>query len=245
MHEARPSRWQVTPSGAMAVTLALFAVAWVENVAVPWAPFYVLYVVFTIALPLFWRTGNLGPLGAVRGRHWALAVACGLLAQFALSGLAFGLLPRVLAAFGVGPEAAATPFWNLGAAQGAMFERLAPRWRTEPPQLQAVYLIFIVAWSGFGEEIYFRGYLHAAFGRRWRLGAVVFASALLFGARHALQLAALGGDYPWGAAAVWSGYGMLFGLVLSWLYVRTGSLWPPILAHYLFNLVPALAALAA
>jgi membrane protease YdiL (CAAX protease family) len=238
MHGAQPPRGPLTPAGALAVTLVLFAIAWFESAAPPWAPFYVVYVALTIALPLWCRTGRFGPLRAVPIRHWVLAIVCGIAAQVVISAVALALLPRMLAALAGGAEAVATPFWNLGAAQVAMSEKLAPRWNTTPAQLQMTYLLFLVAWSGFGEEVYFRGYLHAAFGTRWNIGAVAVVSALLFGVRHAMQLSALGASYPWGAAAVWSAYGFLFGLLLSWLYVRTGSLWPPILAHYVFNLVP-------
>ena len=229
---------RLTPRVALLVTLGLFAVAWIENTVAPWAPFYIVYVVLTIWLPLHWRSVRLGSPRAVPATHWLLAVACGIGAQIALSALLLGALPQLLAAAGVSPQALASPYWNLPAAHGALFERLAPRWHTSAVQLQTAYLAFLVLWAGFGEEVYFRGYLHAAFSPRWRTAAVVLVSAALFGMRHALQLSALGGDYPWGAAAVWSVLGMLFGIILSWLYLRTRSLWPPILAHYVFNGVP-------
>jgi len=231
------SQRRSSPRAALAVTAVLFAIAWIENTVAPWAPFYVLYVALTVYLPLRWKTGRFGRLRDVRRRDWLLALGCGIGAQVALAALALGLVPRILTALGVSPEALAGPMWNPAAAQAALFERLALRWRIEPARMQFAYLAFLVVWAGFGEEVYFRGFLHAAL-RRWRTAAVVATASLLFGARHALQLTGVGGPFPWGAACLWSFYGTLFGLVLSWLYIRTGSLWPPIAAHYVFNVLP-------
>lgn len=70
-------------------------------------------------------------------------------------------------------------------------------------------------------------------------------SALFFGIRHATQLALPWRDCPWGAAALWSGFAFLVGLGLSWQFERARSLRPVVLVHCLFNLIPALARLAA
>jgi CAAX prenyl protease-like protein len=56
--------------------------------------------------------------------------------------------------------------------------------------------------------------------------AVLF-SALLFGVEHDLWLA-----------------GIIAGLAYGWLYVRTGNLWSPILAHGVTNLLLGLWILA-
>jgi membrane protease YdiL (CAAX protease family) len=71
------------------------------------------------------------------------------------------------------------------------------------------------------EEVVFRGYLYGV-GKRF-LGPVVAAAvtALIFSAAHASIVALL----PL----------FLFGLLLTWLYERTGSLWAPIASHACFN----------
>jgi membrane protease YdiL (CAAX protease family) len=72
------------------------------------------------------------------------------------------------------------------------------------------------------EELLFRGVLYPSlkrpFGRRWAL----WLSAILFGAVHVNLMTFL----PL----------TLFGLILAWLYERTGNLLAPIVAHSLFNL---------
>lgn len=233
----------LTPWGAVAVSVALMGVAWVENTIVPWVPFYIVYVALAIGIPWRLRAYRFGPRRPGFGRDLALGAAIGIAAQVTLSILALQLLPRLLTKAGVSEAALATPFWNLGAAHGLLFERLAPHWHTSAAQIQTAYLTFLVVWAGFGEELYFRGYLHEALGRKLRGAAVVALSSFLFGVRHAMQLTFLGHDYPWAAAAVWVLFGTLFGIPLGILYMRTKSLWPPIMAHYVFNIVPFVLAL--
>lgn len=90
--------------------------------------------------------------------------------------------------------------------------------------VRLVIAIFAVALAPVVEELLFRGILFPALrDAGWPRAAMAVAS-LGFGLIHGnaaafLPLSALGG-------------------CLAWLYLRTGNLWAPILAHFLFNLVP-------
>jgi membrane protease YdiL (CAAX protease family) len=55
---------------------------------------------------------------------------------------------------------------------------------------------------------------------------------------------ALRSAYPWGAVVVWMVFAFLFGLAASALYARTRRLGPPIVAHYVLNLIPFVAFVA-
>jgi membrane protease YdiL (CAAX protease family) len=74
------------------------------------------------------------------------------------------------------------------------------------------------------EEITFRGILLERFAVKWRVGVAVIVSAVLFGILHA---------DPVGAG--------MFGIVTGLLYLRTGSLWPGIIIHFVNNVVALLA----
>ncbi len=74
------------------------------------------------------------------------------------------------------------------------------------------------------EEITFRGILLERFAVKWRVGVAVIVSAVLFGILHA---------DPVGAG--------MFGVVTGLLYLRTGSLWPGIIIHFVNNLVAVIA----
>jgi len=71
------------------------------------------------------------------------------------------------------------------------------------------------------EEVVFRGYLYGVAKRYCGPVVAALASALIFSAAHASVAALL----PLA----------LFGLLLVWLYERTGSLWAPVAAHACFN----------
>jgi len=73
------------------------------------------------------------------------------------------------------------------------------------------------------EEMVFRGFLlPAVIGRTGRVGAVVLSSAL-FGLLHAA-------DHPFYAGPIF-----MLGLLLGWLYLRTGRLWVAVGCHGTFN----------
>lgn len=69
------------------------------------------------------------------------------------------------------------------------------------------------------EELLFRGYLLQAWARKWGLRIGVLLSSVLFGALHPDTLAAA-----------------FTGFCLAILYLKTQSLWAPIVAHSIFNL---------
>lgn len=71
------------------------------------------------------------------------------------------------------------------------------------------------------EEIIFRGYLYAVAKRYCGSFAAALASAMVFAAAHGSLVALL----PLA----------LFGILLVWLYEKTGSIWAPIATHGCFN----------
>ncbi|OGO51198.1 MAG: hypothetical protein A2148_09015 [Chloroflexi bacterium RBG_16_68_14] len=77
------------------------------------------------------------------------------------------------------------------------------------------------------EEIFFRGFVFAGLLRPFGLGGAMVVSGLLFGAFHITGPDTVGLVVPFGAV----------GVLLAWLYYRTGSLWPSIGTHFIFNLV--------
>jgi membrane protease YdiL (CAAX protease family) len=72
------------------------------------------------------------------------------------------------------------------------------------------------------EELLYRGAGIGLF-ERWGAPVAVGVTALMFGLGHGLLL-----SFP---AFLW------FGVVTGWLRVHTGSLYPPVLAHCVFNAV--------
>ena len=85
----------------------------------------------------------------------------------------------------------------------------------------AASLIALCLVAPFLEEMLFRGIFLRSFLNQYSVGQAIVFSSLLFGAYHM-------NIYQCFAATT-------VGLIVAWLYLRTGSLWPCILAHAVYN----------
>src|SRR4051812_12031136 len=92
-------------------------------------------------------------------------------------------------------------------------------------QWLGLVLVAVVA-APFVEELFFRGILLHRWARRWGTGPAVVASSVLFAVLH----------------GEWLGH-FLFGVAMCALYLRTRTLWLPILAHATSNFIIALTTL--
>ena len=93
--------------------------------------------------------------------------------------------------------------------------------------IQLAFSIIVIGLFGpFCEEIFFRGFTFPVFARRYGLWGGIFISAALFSAFH-FSIGALVPIF-------------IFGIVLAWLYVRTGSIYPSMVAHAVQNIVATL-----
>lgn len=95
------------------------------------------------------------------------------------------------------------------------------------PGLAAVFSFQALAiWTPVAEEVFFRGFVFAGLVPRLGLTRAMVASALIFSIFHLT---------PGLLVPVFT-----TGILLAWLYYRTGSLWATILAHAGQNLVALL-----
>lgn len=94
----------------------------------------------------------------------------------------------------------------------------------ETAKLVALGILVILA-APFAEELFFRGFLFGGLRGRMSLWPAALVSGLLFGLVHlpggVLQVPPLA----------------VFGVLLAWLYERTGSLGPPIFVHMIQNAI--------
>ena len=126
---------------------------------------------------------------------------------------------------------------SLGFAQLYTMAAMAVGWDfLMPPAipdgllLPGVWVIFsalaLAVWTPIAEETFFRGFILQGLTNRWRFTPALVVSAAVFAALHlapALLLPVF-----------------ITGLLLGFLYHRTGSLWPCIAVHAAQNLVAVL-----
>ena len=97
----------------------------------------------------------------------------------------------------------------------------------EPTVISAIFAgLLIVVVAPLSEELFFRGFMYAGLRRSLPLWPAALISALVWGSLH------LGGGNV-GVALQLS----VFGVILAWLYERSGTLWAPILAHLINNAI--------
>ena len=230
---------QFTPIGVIFVGTLLMVIAIVENLAaLPWAPFYAVYAGLATMLPIIWRSVYFGPLRAIKWWYWIIAALLPLLMQSIVGTVLLQGYPALLSAMGVEKAVQGTAYYNYNAMFTAMIGAAAAKWGVTPQAMLFMYVGFIVLWAGFGEEVFYRGYMHTALRARIGVIAATIISALFFGARHYAQMVLLWPDYPWAAATAWVFVGFLLGIAMSILYEKSKSLYPPVVAHYLFNAIP-------
>jgi membrane protease YdiL (CAAX protease family) len=206
-----------SPAGVVAVALALMVIAGLENTAAPWAPFYVGYAALATALPFAFGAVRLGRPARPRVVHLLVAVVLAA----ALHG-AFSLITSTV---------------DLGAMFGAVFSAASARLHRPPELIAARYLLGIQIWAGFGEEVFYRGYVQGQLRHRMGAAPAIAIASVLYAVRHYTQVLLAWPAVPWGAATVWVAACLLVGVALGVLYDRTRSLLPPVAAHTLFNLL--------
>jgi len=102
-------------------------------------------------------------------------------------------------------------------------------WAT--PSMTAVSLLEYVIFAPLFEELAFRGLVFAILRRKFRFLPAALISAGIFGVAHGYGLVGL-------LSVCWSG------VLWAWIYEKTGSLLPGILAHAINNLLVCLAVMA-
>jgi membrane protease YdiL (CAAX protease family) len=86
----------------------------------------------------------------------------------------------------------------------------------------ATITILAVVLAPFAEEIFFRGFIFTGIGNRYGYGWGAVFSALIFAIAHLMQ--------PGAFLPIF-----LLGLLLAWLYKKTGSIWACIITHSVYN----------
>ena len=100
-----------------------------------------------------------------------------------------------------------------------------------PSSLTAISLVEYVAFAPVFEELAFRGLLFAILRRKFRFLPAALMSASTFAIAHGYGLVGF-------ISVLWSG------LLWAWIYEKTGSLLPGILAHAINNLLVCLSVMA-
>jgi membrane protease YdiL (CAAX protease family) len=222
--------------GVFAVSVLLTLIVLAESIFPPWAPYFIVYAILAIAIPVCLKTYRFGSVRQVFGDHWRLFLTILVLAVVVDEGVFTWLYQHVLDVFGVGGNA----FFSLNAAIDVLANAAAHKFSITKDAALGLYALFIVVWAPVGEELFYRGYIQGALRqtKSYKISAIV--SAIFFSVRHATHVFFLWPNVPWVAALSWVVGTFFFGLFMSYLYEKTKSLYPPIIVHAAVNVVELL-----
>lgn len=101
-----------------------------------------------------------------------------------------------------------------------------------PPAPLMIWVLINTLFVGFSEELMFRGVMLRSFRRRFSIWPAVIITSLAFGAVHSLNIFTTG---EVAQSLIQSCAAALSGLIFIALRLRTGSIWPPMLLHGLWD----------
>ena len=221
------------PAAALAIAIALsLLVAW-ESVYPRWAPYFLIYAALAIAIPLAAGTCEFGGLRETLGgsvREIAIAgagMACWEIGLFHWAYEVWWLRKM---------GRADDPALSAPAAIRSLLLLAQGRTGIDPARAERIFAGYTLIWAPIGEEFFYWGYLFAVTRPAWGFPAAALVTASLFAFRHAVHFLYFRRRAPLVPAASLALSAFGSGLLNSWLYERSGSLWPLILLHVLMNL---------
>jgi membrane protease YdiL (CAAX protease family) len=199
----------------------------------------VVYAALATLLPLRWKTYHFGPIRAVPWWMWACVPVLAIILQATGSVIVNVIYGQIVVKLG-GPARLDDPVVGVPAMFQAMYAAASMKLGLPMETVRVTYLGFLVVWAGFGEEVFYRGYVQGVLRERKGARYAIVAAAALFAVRHYMQMGLLFPKYPVFAATAWVAMAFPVGIVLGLIYDKTKSLWIPVAVHYVFNIIPFL-----
>ena len=219
--------------GIIGIATALTIIVLVESIFPPWAPYFIIYAILAILIPWLLRTYQFGSFWTVLKNNWQITLIIFAIAFILDEGIFTWLYEHILIGLGLGGN----PYYSVDAALGLIASNAAQKFNITPDQAMMLYALFILAWAPIGEELFYRGYIQGALRKHGSFRMSALVSATFFGIRHATHFFFLWPNIPLAAAISWAVSTFVFGLLMSYLYEKTHSLFPPMLVHLGVNLV--------
>ncbi len=226
-------KWLISDIGAIAIGIILTLVVLAESIYPPWSPYFIVYAILAIIIPLFLGTYRFGPFVAIMKSNWRLILCIFVIAAILNEGVFSWLYERILVNLGLSNY----PFYSLKAAMNSISDKAADKFGIAKDAAIMLYAFFIVIWAPIGEELFYRGYIQGILRQFNSFKVSTLISAALFGIRHMTHEFFLWPDYPLIAAGSWALSAFVFGLLMNYLYEKSRSIYPLILVHAGINLI--------
>jgi membrane protease YdiL (CAAX protease family) len=225
--------WWLSRTGVVTTATALTLIVLAESLFFPWSPYFIIYAILAITIPIALKTYRFGHFRTVMASTWPLTLVVLVLAVIWDSGLCGWLYEQILFNLGASPAS----FYSINAATNLLTKTISQDMGISIDTAQMLFAFFVLIWAPIGEELFYRGYVFGSLRNTHGFWTASLISALFFGVRHATHMFYLWPDVPWGAAVAWPLCTFVFGNMANYLYEKTHSLYPIILVHFLVNII--------
>ena len=202
---------------------------------VPWAPYFLIYAILAIVVPLIiksYRFRNLKEAFSTKNLKVMIII-------FIITILVVFILDFIYIAILSAMNLVGDPFYDLSAALEELANAAAIKFNITPSDAKLIYAIYVLIWAPIGEEIFYRGYLYGELKKKYGIALSAIISTFLFGIRHSVHFLFLLPNFTTIAALYWAFHAFIFGLIMVYTYEKTDTLYIPMILHFLTNLVQA------
>jgi membrane protease YdiL (CAAX protease family) len=222
--------------GVLIVVVALTVLCRIETTNAPWAPYFFAYGALALLIPLLVGVAPLRATKLTGKALWKLTAATAAVGILVDSGVFTLGYDALLLHLGL-----QQPFYSISGATNLTVETVAARQHMSPMAAMGIFGAIVLLWAPVAEELFYRGYVYGNLKRHLPVAAAWGISVLAFGLRHTIHFFYLWPDLSV-AGVAWACDALIFGVLMTWLYERSGGLGPCMLVHLLVNLAGLLAA---
>lgn len=224
------------PSYIITLSIILTIIVAIESLyLVPWSPYFLIYAILAIIIPIYVRSYKFGPVRISLSKKNVQRLIIFFLIILIILYIIDLSYSYILSTHGLYND----PYYNLNRALEALATKASHKFGISEEIAIGIYAIYIIAWAPIGEELFYRGYVFAGLKKKYGFNTSSIVSSLFFGIRHMTHFIFLLPLYPLYAAIYWAIHTFIFGLIISYAYEKTDTLYVPILIHFLLNFIDA------
>ncbi len=203
---------------------------------VPWSPYFLIYAALAIIIPIYAKSYRFGSLRyAFSKKNLVSFIIFLTLISMVLFVIEY-TYNYILSLYGFGNN----PYYSLSEALHDLAEKAGLKFGINVETAIGIYAIYVIVWAPIGEELFYRGYMFGGLRNRYNFATSAILSSLFFCIRHMTHFIFLLPFYPLYAAIFWAFHTFIFGILISYAYEKTDTLYIPVLIHFLYNLIDAL-----
>lgn len=219
-------------TGIIVVSILLTIIVLLESLPfTPWAPYFLIYAILAIVIPIYLKTYRFNSFRGVLSKHAKIIII--LLITAIIYEIVMDLIhSAILAVYNL----KGNPYYDFNAALNLLAQKAGEKFNITTNTAIAIYGVYIIIWAPIGEELFYRGYIYGELrGKQGEIPALLISS-FFFGIRHLTHFFFIT-PTPIIPAIWWTVHAFFYGFIMVYSYKKTDSLYTPILIHFMTNLI--------